>query len=46
MKKADSKILRKGLLLFYNIPIRVYVKREEREENLNDGLQNVNDGYL
>ena len=27
------------------MPIRVYVKRE-REENLNDGLQNVNGGYL
>ena len=39
------QILHVVFLLLYNRPILVYVKRE-REENLNDGFQNVNSGYL
>ena len=39
------QILHVGFLLLYNRPILVYVKRE-REENLNDGFENVNSGYL
>ena len=45
IKSKEMQILHVGFLLLYNRPILVYVKRE-REENLNDGFENVNSGYL